>query len=113
MNTSQSGLQLRQRGLAIAAGGLIVQLLAAITAAGTSGWTVLLLPVAAAAIATVLSYATVKDRTGLANVAAGLGVLMIAASAAGHHTGASALFALLGAVVGYFGNKQLAAGIRF
>lgn len=113
MNSSQTSVQLRQRGVAIAGGGLLLQLLGvAIAAGGTSIGGYGFVPLLVAAGACALSFTKVKDHTGVANVAAVLTVLITLAGAFAASDWGGLIPAALGAVALYIGNKQLAAGIR-
>ncbi|WP_396909632.1 hypothetical protein [Mycolicibacterium sp.] len=113
MNTSQTGVQLRQRGLGIAGGGLVLMLVGVAVAAGDAtfgGYA--FAPLLVAAGACVLSFTQSKDHTGLANGAAALTVLVTAIAAIASSSWTAVLPAVIGAVVVYVGNKQLAAGTR-
>lgn len=113
MSTSETGLQLRNRGLGIAAAGLLAQLIGVLIVVSTSGWAILLIPLVIAAVVTALSYTSVKDRTGTANVCSTLTVLIAAVAAIVNHGWAGVSLVLIGTVISYVGNKQLAAGIRY
>ena len=113
MSASETGLALRQRGVGIAAAGLAVQLLGVLIVVSNSGWAIVFVPIIVAAAAIVLSYTGMKDRTGLANAAAAATVVLAALSAIVNSGWGGVLLVLAGAAVSYFGNKQLAAGIRF
>jgi hypothetical protein len=113
MNQSNTGLQLRQRGLAVAGGGFLLQLLAlALTAHGGLGFVTFLLLVGAVG-ATVLSFSAVKDHTGAATgftAATAVGVIVLAIAYSSGLFGV--IVQLIGAGVSHVGNKQLAAGIK-
>ena len=113
MTASETGLALRQRGVGIAAAGLAVQFIGVLVVVSNSGWAIVFVPVMVAAAAIVLSYTSVKDRTGLADAAAAATVVLAAVSAIVNSGWAGVLLVLAGAALSYFGNKQLAAGIRF
>ncbi len=113
MNSSQTGQELRQRGLAIAGGGWLLQLIAVgIASASTSFGAIAFLPLLATAGFCLLSFTQGKDKTGTANTAAVITLLVGAAAAFAASSGSPVLFALVGAVIIYFGNEQLAAGTR-
>lgn len=113
MSTSQTGLQLRQRGVAIAGGGLALQLIGLAIVVQAAGAAIAFIPFVIAVIATVRTYIQVKDHTGTANTASAATVVIAFVSAL---VISSPLFGwvlvLIGAAAGYFGNKQLAAGVR-
>ncbi len=113
MSTSQTQLQLRQRGLAIAGGGLVLQLIGLAIVVQAAGAAIGFISLVIAVIATVRTYIQVKDHTGTANTASAATVLIafIAALVISSPLFGSVLV-LIGAVVGYIGNKQLAAGVR-
>lgn len=113
MSDSQTGLQLRQRGLAVAVGGVVIQLIGVLIVIGDSGWTFMLLPVLVSGAASALSYVSVKDHTGASIVAAVITAILTLIAAISHSGGAGVVLAIIGAVVLHFGNKQLVAGIRF
>lgn len=113
MNSSQAGQQLRQRGAAIGAGGLLLQLFGVIMVGPGGGWAIIFIPLLVAAGAVGLSYTQVKDRTGLAGTATVVTILIavIATFALGGNWSA-VLLLLVGAAISHLGYKQLAAGIR-
>jgi hypothetical protein len=112
LNTSRTSQILRQRGIAIAAGGLALQLLFALTLLG-SGLpgliTLLLLLGTAGTLAT--SYTTVSNKTELGIKLQGATVIGAAVCAFMGSTVFAFIFVLIGAVVTYVGAKQLAAGL--
>lgn len=113
MVDSQGGLQLRQRGLAVAAGGMVVQLIGIFAVMAAAGWPILLLPLVASAVASTMSYVNLKDRTGTSNTASVITVLLAGVAAIVHSGWGGVLIILIGAVALHLGNKQLAAGIKF
>lgn len=113
MADSQSGVQLRQRGLALAGGGLLVQLIGSIIVVGSSGWAVIFLAVVVSAAASVLTYTKLKDHTGLSGAASVASVLLAILSSFFHPGWGGVLMLIVGAVVLHLGNKQIVAGIKF
>ncbi len=113
MNSSQAGLQLRQRGAVIGAGGLVLQLIGVLMVGPSGGWAIILIPPLVAASALGVSYTQVKDRTGLAGSATAVTIfLAVVATFALGGAWSAVLLILIGAAVSHFGYKQLAAGIR-
>lgn len=113
MNTSQTQLQLRQRGLALAGGGLVLQLIGLAIIAQAAGAVIAFLPFVVAVIATVRTFVQVKDHTGTANTASVATVVIgFVAAVVNSSPMFGVLLVLIGAVLGYIGNKQLAAGVR-
>lgn len=113
MSTSQTGVQLRQRGLGIGLGGLVVQLIGVAMVSTYAAGTLAFIPLIAGALLVVLSYTRVKDSTGLANFAGAATLLFgLIATSAGSGGWTGFLFILIGVAVEVFGNKQLSAGIR-
>lgn len=113
MNSSQAGLQLRQRGAAIGAGGLALQLFGLLMVGPEGVWAITFIPLLVAAAAVGLSYTQVVDRTGLASTATVVTILLavVATVALGGHF-FPVLVLLVGAAISHFGYKQLVAGIR-
>jgi hypothetical protein len=110
---SQTGLQLRQRGLGIDIGGLVVQLIGVATVSGNSVGVLAFVPLLLSAGAVVSSYVKVKNSTGTANVSGAITVVLGLIAAVAGHDGYFGFFMIaIGAAIVYFGNKQLAAGIR-
>lgn len=113
MSTSQTGIQLRQRGLGIGLGGLVVQLIGVGMVSANTGGALAFIPLIAGGLIVVASYSRIKDSTGLANMAsAATAFIGFAATVAGPGDWTGFLFILIGAAVEYYGNKQLAAGIK-
>jgi hypothetical protein len=113
VSTSQTQLQLRQRGLAIAGGGLVLQLIGLAIVVQAAGAAIGFISLVIAVIATVRTYVQVKDHVGTANTASVATVLIAFVSALVISSPLfGAVLVLIGAVVGYIGNKQLAAGVR-
>lgn len=113
MTSSQMALQLRQRGVAIAGGGLVLMLIGVLIGLQGGPAAITLIPLAIAASAVVRSYTSVKDRTSQANtwsvitvIVAFVTALVISSPLGG------VIIIVIGAVVGFIGNKQLAAGIK-
>lgn len=122
MNSSRTHQVLRQRGIAIAGGGLVLQLLATLTLLNTAlfwgvqkmdvyllGITLLLLLGTAGSLAA--SYFTLNDKTTWAvrlqaATVVGAGISCVMLSSVG-----TFLIVLIGAVSAYVGTKQLAAGL--
>jgi hypothetical protein len=113
MADSQAGLQLRQRGLAVGAGGVLVQLIGVFMVMAGGGWAVLLLPVLASGALSALSYTSVKDHTDRSGAVSVVTVVLAAVAAMVHSGWGGVLVTVIGAAVLYLGNKQLAAGIRY
>lgn len=112
MNSSRTHQVLRQRGIAIAGGGVVLQLLATLTLLNTGlvgQITLLLLLGTAGSLAA--SYFTLNDKTTRAvrlqaATVVGAGISCVMLSSVG-----TFLIVLIGAVSAYVGTKQLAAGL--
>ncbi len=112
MVDSQTGLQLRQRGLGIDVGGLVVQLLGVGILSSSTFGLIAFIPLAFGVAAVVSSFTKVKDTTGTADMASAATAFLGFIAAV--DTGDYFAFVMIGigAAIVYFGNKQLAAGIR-
>ncbi|MCV7278330.1 hypothetical protein H7J88_01555 [Mycolicibacterium flavescens] len=114
MNSSRTQQVLRKRGISIAAGGLVLQLLIALGLAfgGILGILTLLLVLGNAG-ALAVSYNTLNDKTGLANMLQVCTVVIGLVSIFGAGlVGLGFLILLAGAVITYIGTKQLADGLK-
>lgn len=113
MTASRTSETIRQRGVAFAAVGFLVQIfsLPAMISGPTGLATVIAMLGAAAA--TAVSYATVQDRTGMST---GLDVLALLVGIVSAIAGGGSFGGVVGMFVGvaivYFGNTHLARGIK-
>jgi hypothetical protein len=104
---------LKQRGVLIATAGFIVQMLSMIGAVGGTTGGIAVVLFFGSAGATIASFVGVKDRTGLSNGLISVAFIAVVISAIANGGSFVAVIAfLVGSAITYFGNGQLAQGIR-
>jgi hypothetical protein len=112
VSDSQVGITLRQRGIGVAAAGLLVQLLGIFAVVIADDWKLFGGSLAISACASLLSFTGRKNHTGIARIA-GLATLFVAFAEAEWYGSNwfGVVVVAVGTAVLWIGNKQLAAGI--